>query len=406
MQIAVDLHSHSGHAGGVGNIPLKKVSATMKTKGIQVFGTGDVIFPARTLELGEQIQEMYPGLFALPRDDSLFILQTEVILSVRLEGYKHKIMAHHIILFPNFTCVERMQCLMHTWKQKNTIGRPFIVSDNLQQQTERLFAIQSIHPMVEIIPAHVMTPDGILGSKNKLTSIEEFYGLFTNEINTVETGLSADPFMLEQIPELADKTMISNSDCHSAALNRIGREFTMLDVEELSYNSIIRSLRQNKVVFTAEFNPTEGRYHSTGHRCDRPGHDEAYLSNDEEETVCPICHKPFLPGVERRIKQLAGNYTPIHTRKYHHLIPLVEAVASSLGLKSITSKKVTRIVDIVIGLWQTEINFWLAPVGDIESKLGGLIDDETIRALTKIHDGKFTFSPAGFDGEYGVLKLK
>jgi PHP family Zn ribbon phosphoesterase len=251
-----------------------------------------------------------------------------------------------------------------------------------------------------------MTPDGILGSKNNLTSIREFYGEFTPEIDVIETGLSADPYMLEQIPELAGKTMISNSDCHSAALNRIGREFTMLEVENLSYREIIYALRRNKVAFTAEFNPTEGRYHSTGHRCDRPGHTEAYISHDYNETICPVCKKPFLPGVERRIRQLSGDYHAEHTRKFHHLIPLVEAVSLALGVKSITSAKVVKVMKVILSIWETEIDFWLSPLSEVAEKLGGLIEDDVYRALSRIHEGKFTFDPAGFDGEYGVLRLK
>jgi PHP family Zn ribbon phosphoesterase len=44
MKLAVDLHSHSGYAGGVGQIELSAVSKTMKLKGIDVFGTGDCLF--------------------------------------------------------------------------------------------------------------------------------------------------------------------------------------------------------------------------------------------------------------------------------------------------------------------------------------------------------------------------
>jgi len=42
--------------------------------------------------------------------------------------------------------------------------------------------------------------------------------------------------------------MISNSDCHSAALNRIGREFTVIETKEITYSSIISSLRQNTIL--------------------------------------------------------------------------------------------------------------------------------------------------------------
>ena len=53
MNLTVDLHSHSGYAGGVGTILLADVARTMKMKGIDVFGTGDVLLPARYKELEE-----------------------------------------------------------------------------------------------------------------------------------------------------------------------------------------------------------------------------------------------------------------------------------------------------------------------------------------------------------------
>ncbi len=405
MRLAVDLHSHSGYAGGVGNIKLEDVIQTMKRKGIDVFGAGDVLFPKRTEELREVLTESSEGLFSLNSSKEQFALQTEIILSVRLEGYKRKIMAHHVVLFPDFESIKKMQKLMTKWGQKNTIGRPFIVSDDLAQQTERLFEIKNIHPLVEVIPAHVMTPEGILGSKNMLESINEFYGEFTDEIQVVETGLSADPYMLEQIEELADMTMISNSDCHSAALNRIGREFTMLDVQDRSYKGIVEALRTNKVEFTAEFNPAEGRYYNTGHRADRQGHEEAYISDNPKETVCPICNKPFLPGVERRVKQLSSGYKAKHTREFHHLLPLIEAIALAIGVKSITSKRVVERFNTVLDEFDTEIAFWLASKEEILKKLDGKLEGEILMRLLKVHDGKFSFQPPGFDGNYGVLSL-
>ena len=36
MQTVVDLHSHSGYAGGVGQIELSTVAAAMKMKGINI----------------------------------------------------------------------------------------------------------------------------------------------------------------------------------------------------------------------------------------------------------------------------------------------------------------------------------------------------------------------------------
>ncbi len=116
--LAVDLHSHSGYAGGVGQISFRNIAQTMHWKGIDVFGTGDCLYPPRTEELKSQLSESALGLFSLPDSNKHFLLQTEVIFTTRIPQYSHKIVAHHIILFPNFHSISQMGKLMDKWKQK------------------------------------------------------------------------------------------------------------------------------------------------------------------------------------------------------------------------------------------------------------------------------------------------
>lgn len=404
MKLAVDLHSHSGYAGGVGQIELYSVTASMKLKGIDIFGTGDCLLPQRTSELKQQLSEIEDGLFALPNDSSRFVLQTEVIFSTRLPDYKNKIIAHHIILFPGFSEIRKMQKLLTKWKVKNTIGRPFIVSDSQIQLADQLFQLTGLHPLIEIIPAHIMTPDGVLGSKNNLRSMRDFYGEFLPHIHCIETGLSADPEMLQKIPELADLTFISNSDCHSAALNRIGREFTVLKVQDKSYPSLIQALRNNNVDFTAEFNPSEGRYYLTGHRANRPGHDHSFIMIDElADLICPICHKTLLPGVAYRCKQLQNDQIVPLTRRFKHLIPLTEVIAFSLMTQNVNSQKVIEIYQKIMTIFQSEIELWQS--AEIEVMLDNKIPSKTISSILSVQKGDFRFDPAGFDGQYGSLKI-
>jgi DNA helicase II / ATP-dependent DNA helicase PcrA len=405
MKLAVDLHSHSGYAGGVGQIELSSVSQTMKLKGIDVFGTGDCLFPPRTKELNQQLAETADGLFSLPNDASKFLLQTEVIFTVSLKGYKNKIIAHHIILFPDFESIYKADNLMKKWKMKNTIGRPFITCENQNQLEDRLFEIQNIHPLMEIIPAHVMTPDGIYGSKNNLSKLSEFYGDFLLNIRIIETGLSADPQMLEKIPDLSKLTMISNSDCHSAALNRIGREFTILETEDVSYKSIIYSLRQNKVVLTAEFNPAEGRYFLTGHRADRTGHNQSCIYPNEfpQDLLCPECNKKMLLGVKQRSINLSDEDCVPLERNFIHLIPLTEVIAHSLNVKSVSSKKVVEVFVEIMKHYPSEIALWRCE--DSEVLLDKRIPKKTITQISAVRNGNFSFEPAGFDGVYGNLKI-
>lgn len=404
MKIAVDLHSHSGYAGGVGQLELIDIAQTMKKKGIDIFGTGDALFPPRTKELRNQLKEVNPGLFALPNDKSLFMLQTEVILSTRIKGYRNKTLAHHIILFPDYKAIEKMQKLMKKWGMKNTIGRPFITSDSQKQIEHYLFEISEISPDLEIIPAHVMTPDGILGSKNNLESMEQFYGNFISQIRVAETGLSADPDMLKSIPDLAQLTYISNSDCHSAALNRIGREFTILETNELSYQGIIKSLRNNQVVLTAEFNPGEGRYFLTGHRADRKGHGKDYIEKYPfDNQICPICSKKMDLGVRERALQLSDSKVKTISRNFKHLIPLIEVVAHSVGVKSVSSKKALQIFNSIMNVYSSEIELWMDD--NIEELLDKWVPPETINQILAVKNGNFTFDPPGFDGIYGKLRI-
>lgn len=403
MKLAVDLHSHSGYAGGVGQIELTAVSRTMKLKGIDVFGTGDCIFPPRTEELKQELKEVESGLFALPNDNSKFLLQTEVIFSTKLTHKRNKTIAHHVILFPDYDAIYKMQLLLNKWEMKNTIGRPFITSDSQQELEDQLFEIANIHPLVEIIPAHVMTPDGIFGSKNDLDGLIEFYGKFLPNIRAIETGLSADPQMLEKIPDLSNLTFISNSDCHSAALNRIGREFTILDVDQVDYKSIIDAIRKNKVLMTAEFNPAEGRYFLTGHRADRKGHSHNMICADEIPSglICPVCNKKMNLGVRERSLQLQDDFIIPIERKYMHLIPLIEVIATSQNLKSITSKRVIEIFNIIMNIFPSEIALWQSD--SIQVMLDKRIDQKTINQILAVKEGDFIFQPPGFDGTYGKL---
>ena len=405
MKLAVDLHSHSGYAGGVGQIELEAVSATMKLKGIDVFGTGDCLFPPRTEELKQKLCHSQDGLFTLKGDTSRFLLQTEVIFSTKLAHKKNKTIAHHIILFPDFESICKMQELMQKWRMKNTIGRPFIVSNSQSEMEDQFFKIQNIHPLIEIIPAHVMTPDGILGSKNNLNEMSEFYGTFLPQIHCIETGLSADPAMLERIPDLAELTFVSNSDCHSAALNRIGREFTILNVMNPSYSAIISALRNNQVVLTVEFNPAEGRYFLTGHRANRSGHEYEVIFDAQLPTdlQCPICKKKMNLGVQQRCLQLQNEKIISKKRDFKHLIPLVEVIAESIGIKSISSQKVVKPFQQIMDVFPSEIALWQSD--NVQVLLDKRIEQKTINRILAVQQDDFKFDPPGYDGVYGNLKI-
>jgi PHP family Zn ribbon phosphoesterase len=407
MPIAVDLHSHSSYAGGVGTIQLPSLAETMRYKGINVFGIGDCLFPQWRKEYQSQLETTPDNLYRLKGTSAHFIRQTEVIFTVTLKAYKHRIMAHHIILFPDDEAIDKMVDWLKKKGHKNTIARPFIVCRDESELQDSLFEIQAIDPRLEIIPAHILTPDGILGSKNGIGSWIEFYGDFVPNIHAVETGLSADPQMLSQIPDLQSRAFISNSDCHSTSLNRVGREFTILDTNDLSYDSIIQAIRNKKIALTAEFLPSEGRYYLTGHRADRHAdkQDICFMNAADDVLICPLCGKKLLPGVKSRALQLTDKSIKPTLQPFMHLMPLIEVIAFAMRLKSVDNPKVIAMYKKCLSIFNTEIGLWQSTAENIQFLLDNNLPQEIIKHIIAVRAGNFSFDPPGFDGCYGILKI-
>ena len=425
MEINCDLHAHSGYAGGVGKISLAKIDEMMSLKGISVVGTGDCLHPQWSEFLKENLKESADGIFTFEERETKFVLQTEVILTAQVETGRKSV--HTVVLLPSFDAVEQVCTIMDKWGVKNTIGRPFIVCEDYTDVSQKLFELTDIDSSIEVIPAHVLTPDGIYGSNRPINYLHEFFGDFSSHIRAIETGLSADPGILHFIPELERRTWISNSDAHSHHLHRMGREFTTFDVQKLKYASIIEAIRKNNVVQTAEFHPAEGRYFLTGHRGNRKGHNGSYCyfspENVPENHECPICSKKLTIGVLERALTLrinqsedAKNIKEIietmkenkikagKTRKFVNMIPLAEIIAGGLKIQSATSKKVLKEYRKIVNSVGSECDLWFMEENALKEGLKG-IDEEIYEAIRHVKKGEFGFSPPGFDGQYGNLVL-
>ncbi len=436
MELTVDLHAHSVFAGGTQALKLtpekysenkkkavnhlKKTNETMPLKGIDLIGTGDCQFTIWTDILKEVVIEDTPGIFYLEGNfHTRFILQTEIIFTLPIK--KHSKIVHIVFLFPNFTSVESFRDLLTSWDVKHEkMARPFVKCASQAQVSDRIFRILEIDPFIEIIPAHIMTPQGIFGSNIKLTRLSDFFGPVTDRINILETGLSADPQFLGLIPELDTKTLISNSDAHSSALHRMGREFTVIRVSKIEYSHIIQSLRSNKVEYTVEFPPEEGRFFLTGHRSGRkkPGvHDNSqycYFSPQHvpEGDICPICHKNLTIGVFQRCMEVAKAQgisrnlnSIIPKQKFIRMVPLIDILSKARNVKTRTSKLLIRDYKHIVSIIGPENILWKITLDEMEEKLSGQVDEPILNALRHVKKGNFTFYPYGYDGEYGTLKL-
>ncbi|OLS23727.1 MAG: hypothetical protein HeimC3_23700 [Candidatus Heimdallarchaeota archaeon LC_3] len=429
VSVNVDLHFHSSYAGGTGSLSLEDFSKYAPLKGIHLVGTGDVQFIPWRKTLEEKLIELEDnneGLFGLKTDLNeekriKFLLQTEIIFTTALKGTKKRKQSHTLILFPDYESVDRFYHLAENWGSKlEKMARPFILCKSPQDVGEKLESIKNISSLIEIIPAHVLTPDGVFGSNHKLNWLEEFYGEGVNFINIIETGLSADPKLLSLIPEFDNLTFLSNSDAHSASIQRIGREFTALNVsnDNYSYKDIIHSLRNNKVDFTAEFMPSEGRYFLTGHKRTTKGHEKNKFCRfspkySPGKNICPICNKELTEGALSRAihigkaqgeERLMEDYP--HNRNFFHFIPLIETIAFGKKIKNPNSKSVIKTYMQIVNNNEinNESNLWQLSTTKLLNILLKEVEKNVLDAIVSVRSGNFSYRP-GYDGIYGELVI-
>ncbi|MFX0090951.1 MAG: endonuclease Q family protein [Candidatus Hodarchaeota archaeon] len=430
MEVNCDLHCHSSYAGGTGSLDLLKTDETMPLKGISLLGTGDCQYRPWNEFLKQTLKETPDsGIYELKQGSKTkFVLQTELVFTAKIQ--KKSKLAHVIFLFPNFDVLDEfIDVLEEKWGCKN-MGRPFVKCPTSEEVGNKINMILDLDTNVECIPAHVLTPSGVFGSNTRINFLEDFFANSSDRIKCVETGLSADPIILSLIPELEGRTWISNSDAHSPALNRLGREFTTFDFgNELSYPNLIDAIRRNRVVRTAEFLPSEGRYFLTGHRDvkwvpkdeetrkkrkSKNWHDKGefcYYSPDlvPKDEKCPICGKRLTLGVLQRAIEI--NRTQNGTRKlgdlipnsphFIHMVPLVEVIAYAYGIKSpMAQKVVTTYNEILQKLDVTECDFWFIKNEQITEELK---EEKLVNTLLEVKNSNFRFEPLGFDGTYGKL---
>ncbi len=312
-----------------------------------------------------------------------------------------------------------------------------------------------------IIPCHAWTPwFSLYGSNSGFDSIDECFGSYAKYIYAVETGLSSDPFMNWQIEELDNRSILSFSDAHSMA--KMGREATVFELQELTFDNIKKAIMQpyltmenrklkveaedrelkidnnidsqpsilkkpsstinhlssNRIAYTIEFYPEEGKYHYTGHRNCNFVQDTAQTK--QNGTICPVCKRPLTVGVMHRVEDLAdpnlkfqisnlklderGVKWIYDTRGFHppfiKLVPLNEIIAESL-FSTVASLKVKNLFDDLCKEFESELNVLLrVSIKDIAGKAG----ERVAEGIEKVRKGEIVILP-GFDGQYGIVKI-
>ena len=396
MQIIADLQVHSKHARATSkNLSIDNLEKYGRVKGLNLIGTGDFQHPLHRKEIDEKLREDDKGIL---RTESgfAFLWQTEISFMYTQGGKGRAI--HLVVLAPNRKVADAITEYLGSKGRLDYDGRPIFG----MSCKDFVKDVKEIDDKIEVIPAHCMTPwFGLFGSKKGFDSLEECFEEQVHHIYAIESGMSADPEMLWRFKE--NVNVVSFSDAHSFWPWRLGREATIFDVPELSYDNIIKAIRTGDgLVSTIETPPEYGKYHWDGHRkCD--------FSCSPKETKklegkCPKCGQPLIIGVDYRVEELAkepAGYKPANHRPFQILVPLHELIAFHIG-SSLSTMKTWSIYDQFIKNFKDEFNVLLNV--SKEEMLKAQIDEKIIDLILKNREGQIKVKP-GYDGEYGVLTL-
>ncbi len=403
MRVIADLQIHSRFARATSkNITIENLAKWAKVKGLDLIGVGDFQHPLWRKEIDEKLEEDEHGILRLKNSDkkTAFLWQTEVSLMFSQGGKRRAV--HLLIFAPNRGLADKITEYLGSKGRLDYDGRP-IFGMSCKQLVKDL---KDIDDAIEIIPAHCMTPwFGLFGSKSGFDSIKECFEEESKHIYAIESGMSADPEMLWRFEEVASGKVkvVSFSDAHSFWPWRIGREATIFEIPELSYENIIKAIRtENGLAGTIETPPDYGKYHWDGHR-------NCNFSCSPAETkklngICPVCKKSLTIGVEYRVEKIAvkeKGFKPNNAKEFYHLIPLHELIAINYST-AMNSKKSWEVYNGMIEKFKDEFNILL----NVSKKdlLTAEVDENLTELIVLSRAGKLKVKP-GFDGEYGVVQL-
>lgn len=438
MQVVCDFHLHSKYSRAVSpQMTLPVMTEYAKEKGIDILTASDFTHPLWFKEIQTQLEETSEGMYSVKQSvnstqqsdkkEPRFILSTEISSIYSENGKLRRI--HNLVFAPNIETVEKINTVMkNRGYNLHSDGRPIIglPSRNLLEM------ILEIDERCLLVPCHVWTPHfGLYGSQSGYDGIEEAFGELSKYIYGIETGISSDPEMNWQIPELENRSILSFSDAHSPA--KMGREATVfvpkdgipnskIQISNVTYDDIRLAIMRDpkgklKIGYTVEFYPEEGKYHFSGHRNCKVVKTPEEI--EKQGIACPTCGKRLTEGVFIRLQQLSGKKmfgTSIRKENeyglvwlidpkenqppYVKLVPLLEIVAESLG-STVQSQKSKNLYSLLIKTFGTEFDVLLkTPIHDIAVH----VNDNVAEGISKVRGGNIVIRP-GYDGEYGVVRI-
>ncbi len=375
MLVNADFHVHSCFSSASSkDMLIKNMAPKSKLKGLQLLGTGDAFHPGWLDIIEESTKYAGDGIYTL--DDMNFVLTTEV------EG-KHRI--HHLIIIPNIDIARELSDKLVS-KNKTTDGRP----RTGYAGSELLELVKEYDCMIG--PAHAFTP-----WTGMYKSYDSIYDCYDKKPDFVELGLSADTFMADTISELKDFPFLTNSDAHSPWPHRLGREFNVIDLEDISYSSIKKAINHKDIKANYGLVPNLGKYHMTA--CIKCFKIVDPVLARENKMKCS-CGGTIKKGVDFRISEIADYAEPKHPDfrpKYVHLMPLAELI-STVYDKGVTTKTVQGKWQKLIDGFGTEIDVLInSPLDDIKK-----LDGDIALAIESFRNGTINVIPGG-GGKYGQI---
>ncbi|ADQ14810.1 endonuclease Q family protein [Halanaerobium hydrogeniformans] len=385
-----DLHIHIG--GGSDGSPVK-ITASRKLnfpnileeaafkKGLDLIGIIDCASPVvlkdieKMLAKGEMKELKSGGI--LYKDTLLVLLGAEIESREENGGQ-----VHYMAFFPRLKTIKEFSSTMDNYISNITLS-----SQAAALTGKEILKIVSFHGGI-LIPAHIFTPHKSFYGRAFNNYTELFSGSEWDQIPAVELGLSADTEMADLLPELKDKSFLSNSDAHS--LPKIAREYNIFKMEELNYNEFIKVLKREegrKIIKNFALNPELGKYHrSYCEKCSR------IFAQPEAVLSCPSCGKDkLIVGVKDRILQIAPRkkaQSPTHRPQYIYQVPLLDI--PGIGKKTIQK---------VLAECGTEM--------DVLHKLRAeqlkkCLSSRIYKKIARARDKEFSFQSGG-GGKYGKV---
>jgi DNA helicase II / ATP-dependent DNA helicase PcrA len=407
-----DLHVHSRYSRACSrDCDLEHLAYWAARKGIGVVGTGDFTHPAWAEEIRTKLTPAEPGLFRLVDDlerdvartlpasvrhrPVRFMLSTEISTIYKRDDRTRKV--HHLLYAPDLDAVAEITRRLARIGNLHSDGRPILGLDSRDLLEITLAAGEGCY----LVPAHVWTPwFAVLGSKSGFDAVEDCYADLADEVFALETGLSADPAMFWRISGLDRYRLVGNSDAHSPPM--LGRECSFFDTD-LDYFQILGALRTGDGFGgSCEFFPEEGKYHLDGHRA--CGVRLTPAETKRLDGRCPVCDRPVTVGVLHRVDTLADRsgdgFRPATAGEVMSLVPLPEIVGEILGVGPKSKAVGTQVAELVARLGP-ELGILTEVPLDALARAGS---SALVEAVTRLRRGE-VFREAGYDGEYGVIRL-